>query len=303
MDSKLHPAMTVSNIKNLVPITLEADAAHYTTWAELSQNSCKAYQVYDHLQPRKKIPASASSSEADKAKDATPPEPSPDDEALWSRLDAIVKQWIYGTISTDLLHTILTPGQTAYDAWTILANLFQDNKNTRSVFLRQEFSNVRLENFPNMSAYCQQVKLLSDQLTSVGAPVDNQRLVLQLLTGLTEQYDGISTILQHRDPLPDFNEARSHLTMEESKKKHQVAQAAHSSATALAAVTTSPSPSDNNANPPSDRNRGWGRSRGRGRGRGPNGRGGRGYNAKHPYIVFPQGWASNQWAGLMNNQA
>ncbi|XP_021980080.1 uncharacterized protein LOC110876211 [Helianthus annuus] len=127
---------------------------------------------------------------------------------------------------------------------------------------------------------------MSDQLASVGAPIDNQRLVLQLLTGLTKQYDGISIILQNRYPLPNFHEARSRLTMEESKKKHQVAQAAHSSITALAAVTTSPSPSDSN-NLPSDRNRVRGRSHRRGRGRGTNGRGGRGYNTQHPYIVFP----------------
>ncbi|XP_022042261.1 uncharacterized protein LOC110944925 [Helianthus annuus] len=158
MDNKLHPAMTVSNIKNVVPITLEVETVHYTTWAELFQNSCKAYQVHDHLEPRKPAPATTSSG-SDKDKVTAPPS---DDEALWSRLDAIVKQWIYGTISPDLLHTILTPGQTAYDAWTTLANLFRDNKNTRPVFLQQEFSNIRLENFPNMSAYCQQVKLLSD---------------------------------------------------------------------------------------------------------------------------------------------
>ncbi|MFS7917246.1 hypothetical protein Hanom_Chr03g00186821 [Helianthus anomalus] len=62
MDSKLHPAMTVSNIKNLVPITLEVEAAHYTTWVELFQNSCTTYQV-----KQKALAATSSDTEAAKA--------------------------------------------------------------------------------------------------------------------------------------------------------------------------------------------------------------------------------------------
>ncbi|KAJ0556228.1 hypothetical protein HanRHA438_Chr07g0299111 [Helianthus annuus] len=91
-----------------------------------------------------------------------------------------------------------------------------------------------------MAAYCQQVKHLADQLDNVGAPVDNQRLVTQLLSGLTEQYESISAVLQHREPLPEFSECRSRLTMEENKKKSQTTRAAASASTALAATMASP---------------------------------------------------------------
>ncbi|KAJ9565690.1 hypothetical protein OSB04_001656 [Centaurea solstitialis] len=256
MDSKIHPAMTVSNIKNFIPITLEVETAHYTTWSELFQVHCTAYQVADHLRPKATAAAPSSST------------PSSDTEALWKRIDAIVLQWIYGTISTDLLHTILKPGNTAHEAWSTLSNLFKDNSNTRAVYLQQQFSNIKLENFSNMAAYCQEVevKLLADQLASVSAPVDNQRLVLQLLTGLTEHYDGISTILQNREPLPDFHEARSRLLMEETKRRHRTSTSATALATAVSIPRSSP---DTLINPSTttDRGRGRGRTRGRGRGR------------------------------------
>jgi len=35
-----------------------------------------------------------------------------------------------------------------------------------------------MEDFPNVSAYCQRLKQLSDQLKNVGAPVNSHRLVL-----------------------------------------------------------------------------------------------------------------------------
>nr|GEV35007.1 retrovirus-related Pol polyprotein from transposon TNT 1-94 [Tanacetum cinerariifolium] len=78
---------------------------------ELFRMHCRAYKVIDHINPP---PQPANSS--------TPP---PKDAALtkvvdpetWSTLDAIVLKWIYGTIFSDLMHTILEPDTTAAKAW------------------------------------------------------------------------------------------------------------------------------------------------------------------------------------------
>nr|KAJ0225416.1 hypothetical protein LSAT_V11C100033530 [Lactuca sativa] len=78
----------------------------------------------------------------------------------WSRLDAIVLQWIYGTISNDLLHTILKPNTSASQAWTALENIFQDNQSTRVVYLDSKFVSMRLDHHPNISSYCQAMKML-----------------------------------------------------------------------------------------------------------------------------------------------
>lgn len=63
--------------------------------------------------------------------------------------------------------------------------------------------------------------MLSDQLANVDSPVSNQRLVLQLVAGLSDGYDGVATIIQQSDPLPPFYKARSMLTLEESRKSKQ----------------------------------------------------------------------------------
>ncbi|XP_022041718.1 uncharacterized protein LOC110944366 [Helianthus annuus] len=261
MDTKLHPALTVSNIKTHIPIILDKDSTHYTTWKTLFKVHCQAYEVLHHLAPKTEaVAASSSDAAVTKAEAAAA-------DALWSRLDAIVLQWIYATISPTLLHIILKPGQTANEAWTSVKTEFSDNKNTRAVFLSQEFSNLSLDNFSSMADYCQHAKHLADQLESVGSPVDDRMLVIKILTGLTKQYDDISTVLQNREPLPDFNETRSRLTLEESKKKRQVARASSSAATALTA-TASTQQQTNQFTPYYDRG-GRGRTRGgRGRGRG-----------------------------------
>ncbi|KAJ0828852.1 hypothetical protein HanRHA438_Chr17g0841921 [Helianthus annuus] len=281
MASPLHPAVTVSNIRQLIPITLDIETAHYTSWSELFKIQCKAFQVYDHLQPQT-TPATSS----DKDKEKEKPTES------WERLDSIVLQWIYGTISQDLLHTILKPNTTAFDAWTALANLFQDNKATQTIDLNNKFASTRLDQFPNMSAYCQVMKVIFDQLQNVGSPITDEQLVLQLLTGLTEQYEGITMIIQQTKPLPDFCDARSHLCMAETRKINQAKVAAQVAGTTLTATTDQHSLRSSRLEQQtktSERGRGRDRGRGRGRGRGSSTRG-RGTNNLAPtqnYYPWP----------------
>ncbi|XP_022031607.1 uncharacterized protein LOC110932589 [Helianthus annuus] len=150
MDTKLHPASTVNNIKSLIHVTLEMDSGLYASWSELFRLHCRAFQVIQYLSP-KPTAESSSSKEPDKEKDKST---QPVDDS-WDRLDAIVLQWIYATISSDLLHTILKPNATAHEAWVALENIFHDNKSSRAIHLRHKFSNTRLSGFPNVSAYCQ----------------------------------------------------------------------------------------------------------------------------------------------------
>ncbi|KAL3622133.1 hypothetical protein CASFOL_033544 [Castilleja foliolosa] len=281
------PAISVSNIKNFIPITLEMDNSQYTSWSELFKIHCRACEVLDHL----------------KLKES-------DNDASWDRIDAIVLQWIYGTISNDLLHTIIKPDSTAAQAWNALANIFQDNKTSRAVYLEHSFANTKLDNFANVSSYSQALKSLSDQLSNVGAPISNERLVLQLISGLNEQFDGVAMLLQQTTPLPEFYEARSKLILEETRKSKQASNASATADTALlsaakkssgpTSANSHPTPqhppygSDNSAQYSNNGGRGQnGRGRGRGRGKGR----GRGRGNQVQYIQYsPWSYPPQRWS-------
>ncbi|XP_050919323.1 uncharacterized protein LOC127136852 [Lathyrus oleraceus] len=102
------------------------------------------------------------------------------------------------------------------EAWNRLEDIFQDNQNARVITLKQEFSNTRMEYFPNVSAYCQCLKMLSDQLRNVDFPVNTHHLVLQPISGLPEAYRSVSTFILQSNPLLAFYQARSMLTLEEA---------------------------------------------------------------------------------------
>ncbi|XP_021995678.1 uncharacterized protein LOC110892844 [Helianthus annuus] len=258
-ESKIHSATTVSNIKTLILITLEIESRQYNSWATLFKLHCKSFLVFDHI---KNKPENTSSSS-----DTTKPS---DD---WERLDAIVLQLIYSTISNDLLHTIINKTATAYDAWVAIENLFHDNKSGRAIHHMHKFSNTRLDGFPNVSAYCQELKSLADQLANINAPVDDDRLVLQLIAGFNEEYDGIETILQQQEPLPLFYAACFKIIQVESRKAEQALHASKTAGSALTATTQRSVPSEPNRHDDRTGGRGRGRSGRRGRGRGPYGRG------------------------------
>ncbi|XP_071727382.1 uncharacterized protein [Rutidosis leptorrhynchoides] len=186
------------------PIKLEVETSQYNSWAELFKIHCRAHDVIDHL-TSDKPPADSSSKE---------PAISPE---VWVRQDAIVLQWIYATISKDLLHTILEANTTAKQAWDRLQSIFQDNKGSRAVALEHKFTNLKLENFPNVSAYCQEVKMLAAQMNNVGLDVTDQRMVLQMVAGLGDNYATIGTYISQSDKLPKFYEARSKLILEEAR--------------------------------------------------------------------------------------
>ncbi|XP_010694795.2 uncharacterized protein LOC104907551 [Beta vulgaris subsp. vulgaris] len=120
--------------------------------------------------------------------------------------------------------------------WNRLRDIFQDNRNTRVVALEQEFSHLSIEDFSTASAYCQRLKELSDQLKNVASPVSNDRLVLQLVSGLTSSYSTVGTLIRQTSPLLPFYQARSMLTLEEVGFAKQAA----TSSTAAMVVASSP---------------------------------------------------------------
>jgi len=145
---EFHLALVVSNIKNHIPIVLEIEKDQYGIWAELLRIHARSHRVLHHIVPSKDKSTLEDTSSAEYEQ--------------WTSLDSIVLQWIYSTISNDMLTTTLEPDTTVMEVWNRLADIFQDNQNARVVTLEQEFSNTRMEDFPNVSAYCQRLKILSD---------------------------------------------------------------------------------------------------------------------------------------------
>ncbi|XP_074288228.1 uncharacterized protein LOC141613395 [Silene latifolia] len=109
----LHSVYSVTNIINKVPM-LDGVKITYSAWVKLFTLHAKGYKVSHH------IDGTRPHTEADPA------------YAEWCEIDAHVLQWIYGSISEELLLRVLETNSTAYEAWTRLKNHFHNNKKARA---------------------------------------------------------------------------------------------------------------------------------------------------------------------------
>ncbi|XP_074292143.1 uncharacterized protein LOC141618998 [Silene latifolia] len=151
----LHPVYTVTNIQNKVRL-LDGTKVSYASWVNLFTLHARGYKVLHHID------------------DTTPPAKTDPLYDVWYEIDAHVLQWIYGTVSDDILPRILEPDSTAQQAWDRVKGIFHNNKGARAASLEHEFNNLKLANLPSFDAYCQRLRELLGSLKDVGAAIDEQ---------------------------------------------------------------------------------------------------------------------------------
>jgi Holliday junction resolvase RusA-like endonuclease len=71
--------------------------------------------------------------------------------------------------------------------------------------LKQELDNLQ-KNKMNISDYSTKVKNLADALTSIGAPVDDEDVVVVTLNGLEKECSQFRTLITVRKTFPNFQD-------------------------------------------------------------------------------------------------
>ncbi|KAM0064677.1 putative isopenicillin N synthase [Helianthus debilis subsp. tardiflorus] len=215
----LHPAYTVTNINNKIR-TLDGKKVTYSSWVKLFNLHARAYKVLHHI-------------------DGTaPPEESDPSFAAWSEIDALILQWIYSTLSDDILARVLSSDLTARAAWLKIHEIFVNNKQARVVTLETKFTNTTLTSCASFDDYCQTLKDIAEQLRDVDQPVSDTRLVLQMEVARDMIEDGQSriaagsnnnrdTVLLHSTNQPSSDENKSPYPNGYRGKNYDPAKAAH----------------------------------------------------------------------------
>ncbi|KAM3328936.1 hypothetical protein ACQJBY_026185 [Aegilops geniculata] len=194
-------AVHVASVCTHVPVTLDLSASNFTKWRMLVRVLLGKYDLLPHV--------NAVTAVADRTPD-------------WTRDDYVVRSWLYGSISDEILDIIMAEDQTAQEAWTLITNLFLDNQMTRAVYLEAEFRGL-VQGDLSITAYYHRLKALSDALGDVGTPVSDQTLVLNCLCGLNARFSDITRIVTMQSPLPSFAQTRSLLTLRETQLANSTA--------------------------------------------------------------------------------
>jgi hypothetical protein len=187
-----HHAAGVQNIHNLVHVILDLTDDNYKRWRDQLLLIVGKYSLEDHVLQE------------------TPAPDFPD----WHRMDCVVKSWISDTISADLAEAVMAHDATAHDVWLALEEQFLGNQETRALHLDAKFRNF-CQGDLNITDYCRHFKNMADALSDLGEPVTDRTLVLNVIRGLAERFEGVGRHLRLSWELPTFLEVRSALILEE----------------------------------------------------------------------------------------
>ena len=134
-------------------------------------------------------------------------------------IDECIVNWLYMTVSTDLLDIVMEKDDTALTVWTAIEELFHDNRLTRAVHLESEFRSL-MQGDLSVTEYCSQLKVLAGKLADVGHPIREDNQVVNMLRGLNPKLRHMISSINGQDPLPSFRKVRSQLLLEEKSLQH-----------------------------------------------------------------------------------
>ncbi|KAL7614190.1 hypothetical protein Lser_V15G05411 [Lactuca serriola] len=144
----------------------------------------------------------------------------------WETVDNIVKQWLYASLSQQVLTSILKTDATADEVWSSIQALFHENKESKALELDDELRHIVIGDSTIME-YRTRIKSIVDLLANIGASVLERNLVIYAINGLSYKYAHIVTTVHHRKPFLTFLKMRSILTLEERSLQKDLTRLVH----------------------------------------------------------------------------
>jgi hypothetical protein len=191
-------AVNVASVKTHVPVVLDLTMPNYSKWRMLIGVLIGRYELSDHI---------------------TTDTPIAERTAEWTRLDYIVRSWLYGSVSEDILDIIMAENQTAFEAYALICNLFLDNQLTCTVYLKAKFRAL-VQGDLTITAFCHHLKSLADALCDVGQFVTDQTMVLTCLRGLNPRFSDITTLVTMQRSMMSLLQTRCLLLLHENQLAH-----------------------------------------------------------------------------------
>jgi len=114
----------------------------------------------------------------------------------------------------------VTAVSTAKEAWDALKDIFEARDNARLLQLMHELSSLKKGGDENIIKYTSRAKGIRQELSMLGNHVDENTLVLQILSGLPAEYDMIKTVLENMDGKRNLADVSAKLLTVEQRVSH-----------------------------------------------------------------------------------
>lgn len=130
----------------------------------------------------------------------------------WFCTDQLVKSWLFGTLSEEVLSSVYTL-PTSREVWISLADNFNKSSVSREFSLRRSLQLLTKKD-KTLAVYSREFKIICDALSAIGKPIDESMKIFGFLNGLGREFDPITTVIQSsltKFPAPSFNDVVSNV--------------------------------------------------------------------------------------------
>jgi len=156
----------------------------------------------------------------------------------WRRQDRTILSWIYSSLTPAIMAQIIGH-TTSQSAWNALEKTFSSSSRARIMQLRLELQSTKKGSLP-MIDYIMKVKGVADSLAAIEEPVSEHDQVMNLLGGLSSDYNAVVTAINIRDDKISVEVIHSMLLAFENQLEQQ------SSVDQISAMTANYASSSNN---------------------------------------------------------
>ncbi|KAD4584816.1 hypothetical protein E3N88_22417 [Mikania micrantha] len=119
--------------------------------------------------------------------------------AIWVANDAYVRMLILSTVSEASFQHV--QGTTSRDLWLSLERAYAPHTSSREYTLKTQLLKISMKGDESSSTYLTRAQEYSDALANIGEPMKEKDLVMLVILGLCEEYNGLkSTLLARQFP-------------------------------------------------------------------------------------------------------
>lgn len=126
------------------------------------------------------------------------------DYVQWKRSDRLLRGWITGTLSEEVLGLVVGL-ETSADVWSALVESFAQDSQEREFYLNQKLQFHSRKDCKSMAEYIRIFKEICDDLAAIGQPITDRQKVFGLLKGLGTGYESFITTMM-KPPTPTYKE-------------------------------------------------------------------------------------------------
>ena len=119
------------------------------------------------------------------------------DYAIWILNDAHVRMLIISTISEASFPHV--QGDTSRDIWLSLARAYAPQSISREYTLKSQLLKIEMQPEESISTFLSRAKEYAEALANIGEPVKEKDLVMFVVSGLRDEYNGRKSNLLSRE--------------------------------------------------------------------------------------------------------